>query len=197
MAFPFDAVLVLGKGLRRDRERGLRELRARSAAASAAVRAGAGRALSLEAKLEGQDREGSAIVAENLATLGVPAEKTVLRQRSRSTRDEAVLARDLARELGIQRLLVVTSAYHVPRSRQLFEEVLGPRAVSVHGTAALLALANDAERRWILAGEPTIATMAAEARIERLLLTAEAALAPLPRPLRWKIESFAGTLWRG
>ncbi len=197
MPFPFDAVLVLGKGLRRDPKRAHAELRARTAAASAALRAGATRVLSLEAQLRGQARAGSDIVAENLRFLGVHADSMVLREHSRSTRDEAVMSQKLARELGIRRLLAVTSSYHVPRTRQIFEAVHGPDKVSVHGTTALLALANPAERAWIVAGEPTARTQTEEARVEQLLLTAEASLAPLPRPLRWKLESLAGSLWRG
>ncbi len=197
MPFPFDAVQVLGKAIGRDPARAVRELWARSAAASAACRAGADRVLSLEARLRGQDQPGSDIVAEQLAALGVPQGAMLLRQSSRSTRDEAVQAAAIASKLGLQRLLVISSAYHVPRARRIFEDVLGPRSVSVHGCMALYALANPRERRLILAGEPNARTMASEGRLERALVGAEASLSMLPGPARWRLESWAGRLWRG
>ncbi len=197
MPFPFQAVLVLGKAVGQDAERCHAELRARAAAASAAYRAGARTVLNLEAKLRRQEQAGSDIVAEYLDALGVSASDIVLRQTSRSTRDEAVQAAALVEQLGLAPLLVITSAYHVPRARRIFEDVLGPQQVSVHGTMAPYALANPTERAWILAGEPTIGTMRRERRVERGLLAAEASLRMLPAGLRWRLESWAGTLWRG
>lgn len=197
MGFPFDAVLVLGKAIGRDPERAHRELWARAAAAAAAQRAGATTVLTLEARLRGQPTAGSAIVAEHLASLGVPKEHVVIRETSRSTRDEAVQAEVITSERGLHRLLVVSSSYHVPRARRIFTEVLGIRQVSVHGTMSLYALANRAERKLILEGEPTSRTMASEGRIERALMGAEAAVGLLPAPARWSLESWAGTLWRG
>jgi hypothetical protein len=196
MPFPFDAVQVLGKAVGREPVRCHRELRARAAAAAAAHRAGATTVLSLEALLRGQDRPGSAIVAEHLAALGVSPERLVLEERSRSTRDEALMARDIVQHRSIQRLLVVTSAYHVPRARRIFTEVLGESRVSVHGTMALYALADARERAWILDGEPSEATRGSEGRLERLLLGAEAAVSLLPRHTRWKLEAWVGELWR-
>ncbi len=197
MPLPFEAVLVLGKAEGRDAERCRRELRARAAAASAAQRAGATTVLSLEARLRGQPRAGSAIVADHLAALQVPTDRVVLRETSRSTRDEAVQAAALVEQLGLGPLLVVTSAYHVPRARMIFAEVLGGRRATVHGSMGLYALANAREREWIVAGEPDTDTLRREGRIERLLLAAEATIGMLPRGLRWRLESTAGTLWRG
>jgi uncharacterized SAM-binding protein YcdF (DUF218 family) len=194
--FPFDAVLVLGKALGREPERCHRELRARAAAAAAAHRAGAERVLSLEAQLRGQDRAGSAIVAEHLATLGVRPDRLLLEERSRSTRDEALLAREIVQRRVIRCLLVISSAYHVPRARRIFTEVLGEGRASVHGSMALYALANPQERRWILAGEPSEATMAREGRLEGALLAAESFVGLLPRHLRWGLERWAAALWR-
>jgi uncharacterized SAM-binding protein YcdF (DUF218 family) len=197
LPFPFDAVQVLGKALGRDPARAHRELRARSAAAAAAHRLGAARVLGLEARLRGQDQAGSAVVGDYLRQLGVPAEALVLRETARSTRDEAVQVAPLLDALGVSRLLVVTSAYHVPRARAVFTEVLGSQRVSVHGTASLLPSAAPGERRWILAGEPTARTLHGEGLLERGLLTAEAAVKLLPRDARWTLESWAATLWRG
>lgn len=197
MPFPFRAVLVLGKAIGRDPERAHRELQARSAAAAAAHRAGAHTVLSLEARLRGQERAGSAIVAEHLVHLGVPPACLVVRESSRSTRDEAVQAAAIAVAQSLGPLLVVTSAYHVARARRIFHEVLGPAGVSVHGTMALYALANTAERAWIRQGEPSPGTLRREGRVERTLLAAESCIGCLPASLRWGVESWAGTLWRG
>jgi len=197
MHLPFEAVLVLGKAEGRDAERCRRELRARAAAASAAQRAGATMVLSLEARLRGQPRAGSAIVADHLTTLQVPSERVVLRETSRSTRDEAVHAATVIDELGLGPLLVVTSAYHVPRAKHIFREVMGDRRATVHGSMGLYALGNATEREWILQGEPDADTLRHEGRVERLLLAAEASIGMLPRQVRWRMESWAGTLWRG
>jgi len=197
MPLPFEAVLVLGKAVGRDAERCRRELRARAAAASAAQRAGATTVLSLEAQLRGQSRAGSAIVAEHLTALHVPSHRVVLRETSRSTRDEAVHAAAVMDELGLGPLLVVTSAYHVPRARLIFREVMGHHRATVHDSMGLYALANATERHWILRGEPNAGTLQYEGRVERLLLAAEASIGVLPRGLRWRMESWAGTLWRG
>lgn len=196
MSFPFDAVLVLGKALRGDPERAMRELRARAAAASAALRAGAARALSLEARMRGQERAGCEIVADILSDLGVSADRLVLAARSRSTREEAEVAAEMCDALGVCRLVAVTSSYHVLRARRVLEERLGVARVSVHGTAAFLGLADARERALILAGEPCAATLAHEGRTERCLGLAEAAVFPLPRRLRWRLEVSAGRLWR-
>ncbi|MFH1466591.1 MAG: YdcF family protein [Pseudomonadota bacterium] len=196
MSFPFDAVLILGKALRRDPERARRELAARAAASSAALRAGARRVLSLEALMRGQDEPGSAIVAALLAGLGVPAGRLIAAARSRSTREEALVALDLADAHGLRHLVAVTTGYHVPRARRVLEEVLGPERVSVHATTAFLALASPRERAMILAGEPGPGALHREARTERLLSAAEALVSPLPHALRWRLETATATGWR-
>ena len=92
-----DAVLILGKELRRDPCRGLAELKARSAAAAALLRLGVPVAVSLEAPLRGQLDAGSALVARLLAELGVEEGKLLAAQITRSTREEALEAAALAR----------------------------------------------------------------------------------------------------
>lgn len=195
MAFPFDGVLILGKELRREPERARRELKARAAAAAAALRAGAGWVAALEAKLQGQESSGAALVGELLVELGVPADRILLRPATRSTREEAVLGAALFAERGAHRGLVLTARYHVPRARRLFVEACA--AVEVHAPAALWRHANDQEREWIVAGEPDEAALAAEAPVERLFSACEAALHPLPAGLRGMIEIRAGSWWRG
>ena len=192
----FDAVMVLGKELRRDPERARRELRARAAAASAVWRAGAGFVATLEARLRGQAASGSALVAADLRRLGVPDEAMVVQEWTRSTREEAVAAMTLFRERGVRRGLVVTARYHVPRVRRLFADV-GCTGVAVHSPMGLWWLANAAERAWMEEGEPDARVMTEECRVEAVLSLAARALTPLPRPVRAKVEIAAGGLWRG
>ena len=189
---PFDAVLVLGKGLGSEPERALRELRARAAAASAAARAGVLPIYSLEARLKQQIRPGCEIMADLLLELGVPMARIRRRQLSYSTVDEALHMRQLAGVHGVQRVLVVTSAYHVARSRRLFHRIMGPERAAVHGSLGLLSMAEPEEREWILAGEPHQATLRGEGRVERLLTTAETLARPLSARLALHLESRAG-----
>lgn len=193
--FPFDAVLVLGKELRRDPDRGRRELRARAAAAAAAWRAGARRIYTLEARLRGQEQTGSAIVASYLAELGVPAEAIVVDDRTRSTREEVVEAARRFAADGVRRPLAITALYHVHRVLALFEQQ--GLNVAVNDPEAMWRFADAREREWIGAGTPDERVMAAEGRVERLLGLLGAPLAPLPLALRSRIEIQAGAWLRG
>ncbi|RME23427.1 MAG: YdcF family protein [Deltaproteobacteria bacterium] len=188
----FDGVLVLGKELRRDPVRAWRELRARCAAASAALRAGSRGVACLEAPFRGQERSGSDLVAGFLAELGVEPSRIHLRSITHSTRAEAVDGAALADRLGWRRLLVLTHAYHVDRARRYFEEERGAPGVAVHDPGALLRLADARERAWILAGAVTGATRRAEQPTERLFGLLGTALRPLPRPVRHGLERRAG-----
>lgn len=191
----FDVVLVMGKELRTDPARAMRELRARAAAASAAWRAGASTIYTLEARLRGQDQSGSTILRALLAELGVPDRAIHQEDLTRSTREEIVRGAALFAEHGARRPLVLTARYHVARTRWHLVD-LGVRA-TVQSPTGLWRLANPTERSWIAAGEPDDRVMAQEARVEALLSGAARALAPLPRELRSEIEVRAGALWRG
>ncbi|MDP6931651.1 MAG: YdcF family protein, partial [Myxococcota bacterium] len=195
--FDFDAVMVLGKELRRDRERALRELWARCAAASVAMRRGVKWAVNLEAPLRGQQEAGSIIVQRMLTDLGVSENRIILDQVTRSTREEAVEGGRLLEERGWRRLLVLTTDYHVPRSRRYFEDVLGPGRVAVHAPTALLQGASPEERSHILAGVPSSGALRDERWVELLFGGFSRALGPLPRSLRWDVEVRAGALFRG
>lgn len=192
---PFDAVVILGKQLKGDPDRALRELRARSAAASAAHRAGVPLVATLEARLKGQEASGSSLVQAMLAELGVPPPAILAVDRSRSTREEALVAAELLGERGIRRALVVTARYHTTRARGLFEET--GLHVAVHAPDALWRVANPVERAWIEAGEPTEATLAAEARTEALWTALGSVIAPLPARWRQALEVRAGAALRG
>lgn len=195
MPAPFDAVLILGKELRRDPDRARRELRARAAAAAAAWRAGATFVATLEARLRGQEESGSTIVRAYLRELGVPDAAVVYADTTRSTREEAVQGAALFRARGVRRGLVVTARYHVPRARRLFADVGAP--VAVHAPEALWRWATPGERAWIADGEPIPSVMADECRIEAVLSQLARALAPLPVTARSRVEIAAGAWFRG
>lgn len=192
----FDGVVVLGKELRHAPARAMRELRARAAAAAAVHRVTGATIATLEARLRGQERTGSTIVAELLTELGVPDERIYREDQTRSTREEVVRTLELARERGWQRVLVVTARYHIPRARRLIADggVDGP-VVTVHCPAALLRVANSNERSWILAGEPDGDTMQRECRAEAVFSMLERLVQPFP--FRRRLEVRAGAWLRG
>lgn len=189
------AVLILGKELRRDPPRAVRELRARTAAASVALRQGATHLLTLEAVLRGQDRSGSSIVLDLLRELEVPMERVVSASQTRSTREEVLEGQRLAAALGVERLLVITTSYHLARARRYFEEC-APGLAWVTTPESLLQSAGPRERAWMLDGLPTPTALAHEARMERLFGGMARALAPLPAAWRWTIEVQAGAWYR-
>ncbi|MGH7288005.1 MAG: YdcF family protein [Myxococcota bacterium] len=68
---------------------------------------------------QGPHSESSA-TAELLGFLGVPADAILHENRSRTTRENALEVKRLLAPLGIQRILLVTSALHMPRAAALF-----------------------------------------------------------------------------
>ena len=60
-------------------------------------------------------------MAELLEMMGVPGEAIWLQGRSRNTYEDAVYSAEILREKGVQHILLITSASHMPRSVKLFE----------------------------------------------------------------------------
>jgi uncharacterized SAM-binding protein YcdF (DUF218 family) len=60
-------------------------------------------------------------MAALLEFMGTPPEAIWRQSRSRNTYEDAVYCAEILREKGIQRILLVTSAFHMPRSVRLFE----------------------------------------------------------------------------
>lgn len=65
-------------------------------------------------------RTEAEMMARAIRHLGVPAHALLLETRSRSTLDNARFTAALAREHGFRRILLVTSALHMPRAMRLF-----------------------------------------------------------------------------
>ncbi|WP_417522040.1 YdcF family protein [Marinobacter sp.] len=56
-----------------------------------------------------------------MVDLGVPGQAMVLEERSRNTSQNAEYSAEILAEQGVNRILLVTSAYHMPRAKGLFE----------------------------------------------------------------------------
>ena len=59
-------------------------------------------------------------MADLLVRFGVPEEDIVLQARSNNTHEDAVYSAEILNEMGIKRIILVTSASHMPRSVALF-----------------------------------------------------------------------------
>ena len=67
--------------------------------------------------LGSQDIEAEAVVAARmLRELGIEGERIVIEDAARTTMENALLVRDLVERAGGGRVILVTSAYHMPRS---------------------------------------------------------------------------------
>jgi uncharacterized SAM-binding protein YcdF (DUF218 family) len=62
-------------------------------------------------------------LASYLREWNVPEEQIVLEEQARNTRENAVYAAEIVRARGYRRVLVVTSAFHVPRAADCFRAV--------------------------------------------------------------------------
>lgn len=90
----------------------LRENRARVAVVSGAA---------MDPSLE---RWGEArVLADQLVEWGIARERVILEPKARNTRENATYCAELARQRGYGKLLVVTSAFHVPRALDTFRAV--------------------------------------------------------------------------
>lgn len=56
-----------------------------------------------------------------LEELGVPRSAIWLQERSQNTREDALYSAEMLKAKGVERILLVTSAWHMPRSLRLFE----------------------------------------------------------------------------
>jgi uncharacterized SAM-binding protein YcdF (DUF218 family) len=70
---------------------------------------------------DAQDSTPAAEMASLLEWLGVPNEAIWQQDRSQNTAEDALFCAQILRERGINRILLVTSAWHMPRSVKLFE----------------------------------------------------------------------------
>jgi uncharacterized SAM-binding protein YcdF (DUF218 family) len=121
-----DAIVVLGGGMHyswlRRRDVTADDLRSsRLAAGARAWQAGRAPLVILSGGGGGRHGTEAAMMARAIGQLGVPMSSLLLEEKSRSTQDNAVNTARLSRERGIHRVLLVTSAVHMPRARLLFQ----------------------------------------------------------------------------
>jgi uncharacterized SAM-binding protein YcdF (DUF218 family) len=69
----------------------------------------------------GNRRSGAEAMREFLVALDVPKTAIVMESSSRNTRENAVRTAEIARERGIERIVLVTSALHMRRALATFE----------------------------------------------------------------------------
>lgn len=63
------------------------------------------------------------VLAQQLEDWGIAKDRIVLEARSRNTHENAVYSREIARARGFDRVLVVTSAFHMRRAAECFAAV--------------------------------------------------------------------------
>ncbi len=68
------------------------------------------------------DENPATDMANLLKMLGVPEEAIWLEPESRNTYEDALYSAKILKEKGISRIILVTSAFHMPRSVRLFEK---------------------------------------------------------------------------
>ena len=66
----------------------------------------------------------ASVMHVQLRALGVPEHATIIENESRNTRQNALFAVELAASLKIEHVLLVTSAYHMPRASAAFGRTL-------------------------------------------------------------------------
>ncbi|MBM0741213.1 YdcF family protein [Phormidium sp. CLA17] len=69
------------------------------------------------------DAPESADMVELMKTMGVPDSAMIQEPTSRTTRENAVNVKKIMGENGIRRILLVTSAIHMPRSLRIFQKL--------------------------------------------------------------------------
>jgi uncharacterized SAM-binding protein YcdF (DUF218 family) len=162
-----DAIVVLGGAVVPAKRPGRQTYGLTSASdrvwqAAALYRAGKAKWLLVAAggvpEFPGQPMEAEAI-AEMLTVLGVPRSALLLDTGSRNTRENAANALRLLEGQGLRRVLLVTSAQHMPRAMQTFAKVWGsarpefPPVVAFPSDAAALQVGHISLKSFLPAVE--------------------------------------------
>lgn len=62
-------------------------------------------------------------LGRQLEAWGIEKERIIIEDKAKNTRENAVYAQAIARERGFRRVLIVTSAFHMPRAAECFSAV--------------------------------------------------------------------------
>lgn len=78
------------------------------------------------------DGASEALVAERiLLQLGLPQEQIIVETKARTTKENAAYTAAICHERGYKNVLLLTSALHMRRSMQFFDEYLGKQGIKV------------------------------------------------------------------
>jgi uncharacterized SAM-binding protein YcdF (DUF218 family) len=94
--------------------------------------------------LDDPDLPSAQVMRDELIQLGVPADRILLEDSSRTTRDEATAVKALLPALKVQHLVLVTSAVHMRRSVGVFRSVGLPVVPAIARDAA-----HGADSGWL------------------------------------------------
>ncbi|NZA25747.1 YdcF family protein [Luteimonas sp. SJ-92] len=152
---PADAIVVLGGGTGLDAWFDAGDPRAERLATSRVARAarvwhrGDAPVLVLSGGARRADAPSeAATMAQAVRKLGVPETALVLEEDSRSTRENARRSAQLLRERGARRVLLVTSAMHMPRAAAQFERA-GLQVAPVPADSEIVSGKGDWGARWV------------------------------------------------
>ena len=119
-----DAIVLLGGAVRGDTHMGtlgdLNQQADRLVHAVALYKAGKAPRLLLTGGGEPGTRSEAEIMRDLLEVMGVPARAILLEDKSRDTHQNALYTAAMLNQLGIRKILLVTSAFHMRRSEALF-----------------------------------------------------------------------------
>ena len=119
-----DAIVLLGGAMRGDTHMGtlpdLNQQADRLVHAVALYRAGKAPLLLLTGGGSSEDRPEAEQMQDLLRVMGVPDQAMLLETQSRNTHDNAVYTAQMLKARGLQRVLLVTSAFHMRRAEALF-----------------------------------------------------------------------------
>lgn len=120
-----DAIVVLGGAIRGDTHMGtmpdLGQHADRLLYAAALYKAGKAPMLLLSGGASEDARPEAQLMQEALQVMGVPRQSILLERVSRNTQENAQFSATLLNKHELQRILLVTSAFHMPRAVPLFE----------------------------------------------------------------------------
>lgn len=121
-AEPSDIIIVLGSGLREDGRPGPALLRRSRHGAALWHEGFAPLILCTGGQSEYYPRTEAAACREILLTAGLPDEAILLKERSRSTEENAIYSKQLLDELGLSQVVLVSDSFHMLRARWLFQK---------------------------------------------------------------------------
>ncbi|NQX88869.1 MAG: YdcF family protein [Halioglobus sp.] len=121
-----DAIVLLGGALRGDTKMGnmpdMNQYADRLVHAVALYKQGKAKHVVLAGGSAPGSRSEAELMQDVLTVMGVPEDAFILEDQSRNTHDNAVNSAQLLADRGMHRILLVSSAFHMPRAYALFKK---------------------------------------------------------------------------